>query len=126
MAGSDQDGEGTSGRLWAGLLLIASLVGTVPASAGVLDQVKANGTLRIGFREDASPLSYKTDDGTPTGYSVELCEGVAEDIRNQLQLPELKLVFVPVTAETRLRRSPAARSTCSARRRRRPSAGAGR
>lgn len=90
------------GKARAALPLIAMLVSVAgTACAGVLDQVKTDGTLRIGFREDASPLSFKTADGTPTGYSVELCEGVAADIRSYLKLPELRLVYVPVTAETR-------------------------
>jgi polar amino acid transport system substrate-binding protein/glutamate/aspartate transport system substrate-binding protein len=69
--------------------------------AGTLDRIRESGTLKIGFRDDAPPFSYKDSVGEPAGYSVALCRAVAADIKDQLGLEELSLDYVPVTAENR-------------------------
>lgn len=71
------------------------------ADAGVLDRLKAGEALRLGFREDAAPYAYRAEGGEPAGYSIELCNRVAADLREQLSLPGLKVEYVPVTADSR-------------------------
>jgi ABC-type amino acid transport substrate-binding protein len=71
------------------------------AAADVLDQVKKDATIRLAVRADAPPFSAKGDDGKYSGYSVALCRAVAAEIKTDLKLPDLKIVYVPVTAESR-------------------------
>jgi ABC-type amino acid transport substrate-binding protein len=84
--------------LLAAAVAVATLAGT--AEAGVLDRVKASGTLNLGFRADAEPFSYKGDKGQPTGYSIELCKAVGDEVGKAVGR-SVKLNFVPVTAEGR-------------------------
>jgi ABC-type amino acid transport substrate-binding protein len=86
-------------RLTLGAFLI--LLGATPAPAATLDRIKETETLRIGFRTDAVPFSYRDDVGEAAGYSVELCRAVAGEIRRDLGLSRLALDYVPVTAEDR-------------------------
>lgn len=89
------------------LLLTAMLLGACanPPGAAPKDTLARIGqtqTLRLGFREDAKPFSYKGPDGAPAGYSVELCKRVANSLQSQLKLSRLDVQWVPVTATTRL------------------------
>jgi ABC-type amino acid transport substrate-binding protein len=71
------------------------------ASAATLERVRQDGTLRIAFREDAPPFSYKGANGEPAGYVVELCRAVAKHLAQQLNLPKLTLTYVSVNAVDR-------------------------
>ncbi|MBN9509551.1 MAG: amino acid ABC transporter substrate-binding protein [Alphaproteobacteria bacterium] len=71
------------------------------ASAATLDRVRQDGTLRIAFRQDAPPFSYKDSNGKAAGYVVDLCRAVAKHLVQQLKLPSLKLAYVPVNAVDR-------------------------
>jgi polar amino acid transport system substrate-binding protein len=62
--------------LVAFLLLCAA-----PAWAGTLETVRASGKLRLGHRSDARPFSYVDEAGKPAGYSVALCEKIAEAVK---------------------------------------------
>jgi polar amino acid transport system substrate-binding protein/glutamate/aspartate transport system substrate-binding protein len=71
------------------------------AAAQTLDQVRESGVLKIGYREDAAPFSYKNAIGQPAGYTIELCQGVATEIAAVLGVGQLALEYVPVTATNR-------------------------
>ena len=74
-------------------------VGTV--SADVLDRINQDKTIRIAYREDAPPFSYKDKRGEPAGFMVDLCRAVAKKLSEQLRLPSLKVAYVPVSATNR-------------------------
>ena len=46
-------------RRWAWLAFGATLLLAVGAQAQTLERVRASGTFKIGFREDAEPFSFK-------------------------------------------------------------------
>jgi ABC-type amino acid transport substrate-binding protein len=81
----------------AALLLVAG------AQAQTLERVRSSGSFKIGFREDAAPFSYKTAQGEPTGFSVELCRLIATEVRKTLELDELTIQYVPVGTEDRFK-----------------------
>jgi len=82
------------------LVVLAAVGGT--AFAGVLDEVRSRGSLRIAYREDAPPFSYKSSQSpAPLGFMVDLCRAVAEGIGRQLGPAELKVEYVPVTSADR-------------------------
>jgi ABC-type amino acid transport substrate-binding protein len=74
---------------------------TAAAVAGTVDRVKQEQAIRIAYREDAPPFSYKDRIGEPAGFMVELCREVAKKLAGQLDLPSLKVTYVPVTAADR-------------------------
>ncbi len=82
----------------AALVLMISSV-----SAGALDRIKETGVIKIGYRTDAPPFSYKTSSGELAGYSIALCQAVAVQIEQQHKLKKLSLEYVPVTAENRFK-----------------------
>lgn len=71
------------------------------ATAQTLDRIKETGELRLGFRTDAPPLSYADDQGRPSGFTPVVCSQVAQGLANGLQLEDLNVTFVPVTAADR-------------------------
>jgi ABC-type amino acid transport substrate-binding protein len=91
-------------RLSAHSLLTLLALFVVPgiASGGTLDQIKKSGEIRLGYRTDAPPLSFKDTSGQPAGYSVELCRRIAAAVKDHLKLNDLKTTFVPLTSEDRI------------------------
>ena len=89
-------------RIWLAPISGAVLLAAVGvAVAGTLDRIGQEKTIRIAYREDAAPFSYKDKLGEPAGFVVDLCRGVAKKLAEQLNLPSLNAVYVPVTAENR-------------------------
>ncbi|MGN6462459.1 MAG: amino acid ABC transporter substrate-binding protein, partial [Pseudolabrys sp.] len=71
-------------RLMLGsLLAVATAAFLIPAvaSAATLERIEASGTVRLGFREDARPYSFKDSAGKPAGYIVELCREVVDRLK---------------------------------------------
>jgi glutamate/aspartate transport system substrate-binding protein len=73
-----------------------------PAPSGTLKKVQDSGTLTIGFRENAMPFSFLGPDGKPRGYSIDLCQEIAQAVQQELKLANLAVKWVPVTADTRV------------------------
>jgi ABC-type amino acid transport substrate-binding protein len=93
-------------RLLGALFGTAVLLSTGSALAGdapadTLARIKQDRTIRIAYREDASPFSYKDNLGEPAGFMIDLCKAVAENLTRQLALPSLRVAYVPVTAGDR-------------------------
>jgi ABC-type amino acid transport substrate-binding protein len=74
---------------------------TAVAAAGTVDRIKQEQAIRIAYREDAPPFSYKDKIGEPVGFMVDLCREVAKKLAVQLDLPSLSATYVPVTAADR-------------------------
>jgi ABC-type amino acid transport substrate-binding protein len=88
-------------RLVGALMAAVTLVLPAMAGAQTLERVHDSGVLKIGYREDAAPHSYKNTIGQPAGYSIELCQAVATDIAAKVGLTELAIEYVPVTTKDR-------------------------
>jgi ABC-type amino acid transport substrate-binding protein len=81
---------------------IAALLITIGvASAGTLDRIGQEKSIRIAYREDAPPFSYKDKIGEPSGFMVDLCRAVAKHLADQRSLASLNVVYVPVTGADR-------------------------
>ena len=64
-------------------------------------QVRQDKALRIAFREDAPPFSFNDAAGLPAGFMVDLCRSVAKHIADDLNITDLKVGYVLVTAANR-------------------------
>ena len=71
------------------------------SSAATLDRIGQDKTIRIAYRDDAPPFSYKDKIGEPVGFMVDLCREVAKKLADQLHLTSLNVTYVPVTAADR-------------------------
>ena len=90
-------------RAFAGAVLLTMLCAAwaTSASAGALDRIRQDKVIRLAYREDAPPFSYKDNIGEPAGYMVDLCRAIAKDLAKQQQFTDLSVVYVPVTAVNR-------------------------
>ena len=85
--------------LSASVAILATGLGA--ASAATLDKVRQVKSIRLAVRWDAPPFSYRGANGDPAGFMVDLCRAVAAGLAAELNLNELKVEFVPVTAQDR-------------------------
>jgi polar amino acid transport system substrate-binding protein/glutamate/aspartate transport system substrate-binding protein len=81
--------------------MLAATVLTRSASAGVLDRISQDKTMRVAFREDAPPFSYKDKIGEPAGFMIDLCREVAKKLAEQLNLTPFNVTYVAVSAADR-------------------------
>jgi ABC-type amino acid transport substrate-binding protein len=85
--------------LAAGAML--ALTALTAVASPTLDRIRQGGTMTFAYRDGAAPFSFKDRESRVRGYSVELCVRVATAIQKELELPELKIEWVPVDATTR-------------------------
>lgn len=90
------------------VLMTIAYFAAAPGSAmaqnteGTLDKIKRTGEFVIGYRADASPLSYENSDGRPSGYSVDICRRIAASVKSHLIENEINVKFVRLSADERI------------------------
>ena len=84
------------------LLLLAVVGLSLPAAAQTLDKIRKSGVITLGYIDGAAPFSYADGNGQPQGYSVELCNAVAEGVGAQLKRQGLKVRWVKLTIQDRI------------------------
>jgi ABC-type amino acid transport substrate-binding protein len=91
-------------EIFCALLATFFLAGAAYAQGldGTLKKIKTSSMFTIGYREAAPPFSFPGPDKRPVGYSIDICMHVASGIQKQLGIENLKLNWVPVTAENRI------------------------
>ncbi len=77
------------------------IAGACLAQSPTIDKIRKSGTITLGYVEGAIPFSFIRE-AKPEGYSVELCERIAGDLRQQLKLPKLETRWVALTIQNRL------------------------
>lgn len=82
-------------------LAIVAAPGSTLMAQGTLDRIVDRGEFRIGYRTDARPLSYE-ENGEAMGYSVDFCRRIAAAVRDHLELGDMQVTYVPVTAQNRI------------------------
>jgi ABC-type amino acid transport substrate-binding protein len=80
---------------------VSPFMAAAEAAAGTLDRVKQAGKITFGYRTDARPFAFRDEAGHPSGYSIALCDKVAQQVKTELGLATLKVEWVPVTVENR-------------------------
>lgn len=66
-----------------------------------MEHIKATSTLNIGYRQLA-PFSFRDDSGKMTGYTISLCNLIAEELRLTLGLKTLAIHYIPTTFSERV------------------------
>ncbi|MBC7204463.1 MAG: amino acid ABC transporter substrate-binding protein, partial [Pusillimonas sp.] len=67
-----------------------------------LDRIQADQQITLGYRESSIPFSYLDADQKPVGYSMEICRGIVQAVKQTLKLDTLNVREVPVTSSTRI------------------------
>ena len=89
------------------LVFVCALV-CLPISANAtveltqtLKRINDSGEINLGYRVDQTPMSFDQGSNKPAGYSVELCNRIAAAVKKKLGRFNIKINYVPVTAENR-------------------------
>ncbi|TBU75561.1 amino acid ABC transporter substrate-binding protein [Pseudomonas daroniae] len=86
--------------------ITAALMSTPALAAeltGTLKKIKDSGTITLGHRDSSIPFSYFGDTSKqPVGYSHDLQLKVVEELKKELELPDLKVRYNLVTSQTRI------------------------
>ncbi|TWE06765.1 L-glutamate-binding protein /L-aspartate-binding protein [Pseudomonas sp. AG1028] len=70
---------------------------------GTLKKIKDSGTITLGHRDSSIPFSYYGDTSKqPVGYSHDLQLKVVEELKKELEMPDLKVRYNLVTSQTRI------------------------
>jgi ABC-type amino acid transport substrate-binding protein len=81
-------------------IIAALLASAAQAAAATLDRVRTTGVFTIAYRADAKPYSYRTEQGQPAGYIVDLCREVAAAVAEAIGA-QMKIGYVVVQAGSR-------------------------
>jgi len=89
--------------LVVGLVLACLQITSVAADdfTGTLKRIDETGQLNLGFRESEPPMSFLDKSGKPVGYTIDLCEHIVAAAKQKLGRSDIKVNYLPVTAETR-------------------------
>jgi ABC-type amino acid transport substrate-binding protein len=86
----------------AACLILFAAAAYAAAASPTLDRIRADGSIRFGYRVGAKPFSFKERDGSVRGYSAEICLRIAASIKKHLGLPSLRIEWTPLDAADRL------------------------
>jgi len=90
-------------RCWILVFVLMLCPGFAAAEklSGTLRQINDTGVIKLGYHEEAEPFSFVNPQGTPVGYSLDLCRRIVEATKRRLNRPDLKTEFVLVNYENR-------------------------
>lgn len=85
-------------------VLFGALCG-VSVHAGVLDDIRARGEVRMGYRPDAAPISFQVPgNDAAQGFAPDLCRAVLRDMeQRKLIAPGTPIKYVPLTNAERFK-----------------------
>lgn len=84
------------------LVAMCAALTTAGVQAQTLDKIKKDGAITIGHRDASIPFSYFDDKQQPIGYSMDICMKIADAVKAELKMPNLKVNLNPVTSATRI------------------------
>ena len=102
-----------TGRTMRGLVIacIAMFVATTAGAqdavgverlTGTLAKIRQSGAVTLGFRDASPPFSYLGPGRKPSGYSIDLCLAIVDEIRAELGTDAIAVKYLPVNAQTRI------------------------
>jgi glutamate/aspartate transport system substrate-binding protein len=67
-----------------------------------LSTIRDTKTIRLGVRDNSAPFSFLDSNKRARGYTVEICEKIVQDIKLDLKLSTLEIVWVSVSGAERI------------------------
>lgn len=83
-------------------ILALSMSATSVFATDTLAKIQQTGTLVIGARVSSQPLSYVVNGGRPMGYAIDICNEVASQIKKDLHLSHLNVIYKTVAPTERI------------------------
>lgn len=90
------------------LILSLGLFGLINSAAnaeeltGTLAKIKDSGVIVVGHRESSIPFSYYDNNQNVIGYSQDYSNLIIDAVKKELNMPDLKVKFLPITSKTRI------------------------
>lgn len=72
------------------------------ALTDTLKKIKEKGIVVVGIRDSSIPFSYYDKSQKPIGYAMDLSNKIVENIKNTLNMPNLKIRYNLITSQTRI------------------------
>jgi len=69
---------------------------------GTLKKIKDTNRIVLGVRDSATPFSYLDDKQQYVGFAVDICKKIADAVKQELKLPDLRVEMQPVISSTRI------------------------
>lgn len=69
---------------------------------GTLAKIKDSGVIVVGHRESSIPFSYYDNNQNVIGYSQDYSNLIVEAVKKELDMPNLKVKYLPITSKTRI------------------------
>ena len=97
------------GAAWVLLLAFATAASAQqpppaqPAPNSAFQRMRESGRIKLGFRTEARPFSYRDHNDNAAGYSVEFCQELIQLIGNQRGVEKIDVEWVPVSPGDRFR-----------------------
>lgn len=89
-----------SGMLLAFVIgIFAMTTASAENSTNTLERILDTGKLRIGYRTDSAPFSYRDETGNAAGYTVELCGAIVAAIRGAAPAAEMEVEYIAITGD---------------------------
>jgi ABC-type amino acid transport substrate-binding protein len=94
----------TATRLAMGFGIVCTFCFTTNSAYAIdtLTKIRETQTITIANREASLPFSYLDENGKPIGYAIDLCVKIADAIKHELKLPQLKVVYLTVSPSNRI------------------------
>lgn len=92
----------------AKLMLTLGMLGIIHTAAnaeeltGTLAKIKDSGVIVVGHRESSIPFSYYDKNQNVIGYSQDYSNLIVDAVKKELNMPNLKVKYLPVTSKTRI------------------------
>ncbi|MGB7192775.1 MAG: amino acid ABC transporter substrate-binding protein [Collimonas pratensis] len=83
-----------------GLTFLCILTPLAANAGDTLSKIRDSQTITFAYRETA-PFSYTDENKQIVGYSIDMCLKIADAVKRELKLPNLKVAYVPVDSTTR-------------------------
>ena len=65
---------------------------------GTLKKIHDSGSITIGHRDASIPFSYYDDQQKVVGYAMDICMRIVDDVKRELNMPNLKVNYQLVTS----------------------------
>lgn len=87
----------------ASLAMLCSFSVVAEDLGSTLNKIKADGVIVVGFRESSVPWAYvDSNSNQVVGYARDITLQVVDAIKKKLDMPDLQLRSIPITAQNRI------------------------
>lgn len=88
----------------AALIAVTLANGTAHAQdqSATLKKIRETGAISLGVRESSVPFSYYDEQQHVIGYSQAIALKIVDEVKKELNMPELKIREIPITSQNRI------------------------